>query len=333
MRRERPPGPPTRPRPGGPGGPGGPPAGRGRPWWKRLRWKRILLIFTALAVLSVLGLYWWANSIFNRIEKVDVSDAIGSGNGTNYLIVGSDSREVLAEDDPAQQGAPGGQRSDTMMLLRFEGGEARVMSIPRDLIVTIADTGDEGRINGAYNGGPSRLIRTVEDNLDITIQRYIEVDFVSFAGLVDGLGGITINFPNPAFDTNSGLNVTESGPVELDGEQALAYVRSRNYTEVIDGEQVTDPTADLGRILRQQAFLQAVFAKLGDAKDPFTLARVASNVAEGLRIDDDMTLFDAMRFAWRLRGLNPVPVELPVDLVGPVVQLNGESGAALEQFR
>jgi LCP family protein required for cell wall assembly len=294
----------------------------------------VLLILSALLILGVFGLYWYANSIFNRIEKVDVSDALASGSGTNYLIVGSDSAEVLQEGDPGfDPDRPGGQRSDTMMLLRFEGGEARIMSIPRDLIVTIAETGEEGRINGAYNGGPSRLIRTVQDNLDITIQRYIEVDFVSFAGLVDGLGGVTINFPNPAFDTNSGLNVMQTGPVELNGDQALAYVRSRNYTEIINGEEVRDPTADLGRILRQQAFLQAVFAELGNAGNPFTLARVASNVAEGLRIDDDMSLFDAMRFAWRLRGLNPVPVELPADLEGPVLHLNDESDAALEQFR
>jgi LCP family protein required for cell wall assembly len=286
-------------------------------------------------VLAAFGLFWWANSIFNRIEKVDVSDALSSGSGgTNYLIVGSDSADVLTPDDPAfDPDRPGGQRSDTMMLLRFDGGEARMMSIPRDLFVTVADTGEEGKINGAYNGGPSRLIRTIEDNLGIPIQRYLEVDFVSFAGLVDGLGGITINFEHPAFDTNSGLNVTETGPVELDGEQALAYVRSRYYTEVIDGEEVRDGTADLGRIERQQAFLSAVFAELGDAKNPISLARVASNVTDGLRIDDDMTLFDAIRFAWRLRGLDPQGVPLPVTPEGNGLVLDDGAEAALDEFR
>jgi LCP family protein required for cell wall assembly len=290
---------------------------------------------TALMLLGVFGLYWWANSIFNRIEKVDVSEVLASGGGgTNYLIVGSDSADVLQEGDPGFDPArPGGQRSDTMMLMRFEGGEAKIMSVPRDLFVTIAETGDVGKINGAYNGGPSRLIRTIEDNFGIPIHRYMEVDFVSFAGLVDGLGGITINFEHPAFDTNSGLNVTQTGPVELDGEQALAYVRSRFYTEVIDGENVRDGTADLGRIERQQAFLSAVFAKLGDSKNPIALARVASNVTDGLRIDDDMTLFDGIRFAWRLRGMATLPVPLPVVNDGNGLALGDGAEAALDEFR
>ena len=64
-----------------------------------------------------------------------------------------------------------------------------MLSIPRDLIVTVAETGDRGRINAAYNvdlgGGPARLIKTVQKSLGIPIHRYMEVDFVTFAGLVD----------------------------------------------------------------------------------------------------------------------------------------------------
>jgi LCP family protein required for cell wall assembly len=261
------------------------------------------------------------------------------GGGTNYLIVGSDSAEVLQEGDPAfDPDRPPGQRSDTMMLLRFDGGKAKILSVPRDLYVTIAETGEKGRVNGAYNGGPTRMISTISENLGIPIHRYIEVDFVSFAGLVDGLGGVTINFPHPASDPKSGLNVTTSGPVELDGEQALAYVRSRTYTENIDGRQVTDPTADLGRIVRQQNFLRAVFAKLGKSSNPFALARTASNVADGLRIDDEMTLWGAMGFAWNLRGLEPAPLKLETvnDNVGGASVLilqEDASAAALDQFR
>ena len=96
------------------------------------------------------------------------------------------------------------------------------------------------------------------------------------AGLVDGLGGITIEFEHPARDTESGLFVTETGPVELDGEQALAYVRSRHYEELIDGQWVEDPTADLGRMERQRTFLTHVIGKLSDTRNPFTLAGVAA---------------------------------------------------------
>src|SRR5690606_22403640 len=149
-------------------------------------------------------------------------------------------------------------RSDTMLLLRFEGGEAHMMSIPRDLYVPIAETDGSNKINAAYNGGPRRLVMTVQQSLGIPVHHYMEVDFVSFSRLVDSLGGITIDFEHPAFDRNTGLQVDEAGPNHLDGPEALAYVRSRHYVEVIDGQQRSDPTADLGRVVRQQRFLKAV---------------------------------------------------------------------------
>ena len=143
------------------------------------------------------------------------------------------------------------------------------------------------------------------------MHRYLEVDFVTFAGLVDAVGGVTIDFPYPAHDEWSGLAVEQTGPVELNGEMALAYVRARHYTETIDGRQVTDPTGDLGRVTRQQVFLRTVLGKLGDSRNPFSLMRAASSVTGGLRIDDTMSLVDALRFAWRMKGLEPEPAVLP----------------------
>jgi LCP family protein required for cell wall assembly len=302
----------------------------------------VLGITAIVLVLCMIGGFLYARSIFNRIERVEVSESLTSASsGTNYLIVGSDSREnVTEEGDAGFNGseAPGGQRSDTIMVLHLEGGKAQMLSIPRDLYVPIAGTGESQKINAAYNGGPTRLVDTVTESLGIPIDRYMEVDFVSFAGLVDGLGGITIDFPHPAQDTESGLFVTETGPVELDGDQALAYVRSRHYTETIDGEQVEDPTADIGRIKRQQAFLSVVIGKLSDTKNPFALTRAASGMAGGLRIDDEMSMFDAMSLAWGMRGKSPEPLVLPVDndrnSSGAVLILReGEAEPILEQVR
>jgi anionic cell wall polymer biosynthesis LytR-Cps2A-Psr (LCP) family protein len=121
----------------------------------------------------------------------------------------------------------------------------------------------------------------------------------------------------------SGLYVNEAGPVELNGQQALAYVRSRTYTEVIDGEEQVDATQDLGRIQRQQNFLRAVFSELSDTKNPFALASAFSGVADGLRIDDDMSMFDGLRLGWALRGIDSNQLELPV------VNDRNESGAVL----
>jgi LCP family protein required for cell wall assembly len=288
------------------------------------------ILLPLLLLAAVIGGWLYGRSVFNRIEKVQVSDVLShGGDGTNYLVVGSDSRdpEAIAEAglNPDAFGDDGtSQRSDTMLLLRFVDGEAKMMSIPRDLYVPIAETNGSAKVNSAYRGGPRRLILTIQQALGIPIHHYLEVDFVSFASLVDSIGGVTINFPNPAFDDNSGLKVDTAGPVELDGPQALAYVRSRHYVETIDGKQREDPTADLGRVTRQQAFLKAVFSKLGESRNPVTLARAASSASSGLRIDDAMGLTDAARLAWRLRSLDPTPVVLPVE--------NGRNGAGAVLF-
>ena len=276
------------------------------------------LILPVLLLLAALGGWLYARSVFNKIERVEVADVLSTGgNGTNYLLVGSDSRDGQALIDAGLNAEAfadgGGQRSDTLLVLHFGDGGAKMMSIPRDLYVPIAETGQEAKINAAYNGGPRRLILTVQQALGIPIHHYLEVDFVSFAGLVDSLGGVTIDFPHPAYDRNSGLDVQQAGPVELDGPQALAYVRARHLVEVVDGTERRDPTGDLGRVQRQQAFLSAVFGELGSTWNPFVLAGAASSASEGLRIDDSMTLVDGIRLGWRLRSLDAVSLALPTD--------------------
>ena len=296
------------------------------PHLPKLRW--IMLFCSLLPVLLIAGGLWYANQQFHKLHRVPVGSVIDSGGtGENILIVGSDSRD-LQGIDPSATGitgdksnpAPTGQRSDTMMILRLDSSGARMLSVPRDLIVTVADTNEKTRVNAAYNvdlgGGPLRLIKTIKANLDIPINRYMEVDFATFAGVVDSIGGITVNFPHPAFDDNTGLNIQQTGDVVLNGEQSLEYVRSRHYTEIINGKNVEEPTADLGRIKRQQAFLTAVLGKIGRSHNPITLLQVGGEVVKGLRVDDKLGLFDAMRLAWDLKGVHPASVDLPTKLNG-----------------
>jgi LCP family protein required for cell wall assembly len=311
-----------------PGAPPGPPPGvatarRRRRFLRRPKLRWILLFLTLLPLLLALFGWWYASSKFDEIDRVPVASVLSpeGGGGTNYLLVGSDSREAVtaagAEDPNVQPGgeAPAGQRSDTMLVLRTTSDGAQLLSIPRDLFVTLPD-GDEGRINGAFNDGPQALIQTIQSNLDIPIHRYIEVDFVTFSGLVDALDGITLSaemVPCPAFDDHSGLSLPTAGPIVVDGQTALAYVRSRHYTQDCGDGPATDPTGDLGRITRQQAFLRTVLADAGASRNPFTLMRIADSVTSGLRIDDGMGLWDAIRFAWDMGKLDPVSVELPTD--------------------
>jgi LCP family protein required for cell wall assembly len=282
---------------------------------------------------------------FNQVERVAVADVLspGGGGGTNYLIVGSDSREGFDPNAPNAgavlgEGADGaGQRSDTMLVLRTSGDGALMTSVPRDLFVTRAD-GSQGRINAAYRDGPAALVQTIQQGVGIPVHHYVEVDFVTFAGLVDAVGGVTIEFANPARDTRSGLDVPTAGAVELDGTQALAYVRARHYEELIGGGWVADPTGDLGRVQRQQTFLRAVMSEVGGTRNPVEVARISSALSDGLRIDDSMGFVDALRFANLMRGLEPESVEIPTfpfrtDQGAAVLGLADGAEAVLDRFR
>jgi len=295
------------------------PGGKGR-WPRRRKLKWLFVICLLLPILLIAAGLIYADIKFRQIQRVPVGALLDSGgSGTNILVVGSDTRADAAGNTTV--GEPPGERADTIMVLRLDGGGAKMLSIPRDLIVTLADTGERTRINAAYNkdlgGGPGRLLKTVQQNFGIPINRYMEVDFVSFAGLVDAVGGVNIDFPYPAFDTQSGLDVKQTGSVKLNGDQALAYVRSRHYTEIKeDGKAHEDPTADLGRVQRQQAFMRAVMGKVAGSRNPITLLRAGGEVTDGLRVDDKLGLFGAIRLAWDMKGSHPQSVTLPVAVNG-----------------
>lgn len=310
---------------------------------RRRRWRRALLLLLALVVALVAlgGVFAWVQ--FQRIDRVEVSPVLsaGGGGGTNYLIVGSDSREGIDPGDPNAGAFIGqevsGARTDTIMVLRVTSDGSQLLSIPRDLWVTNAVTGEPGRINSTYQTSPAALIQTVQQSLGIPVHHYLEIDFTSFGDLVDAVGGITVNFEHPARDDNSGLLVEETGPVTLDGTQALAYVRSRNYTELVDGQWQTDPTADIGRTERQRAFLTTLLGEVGSARNPLALRSIVDSLGGGMRIDDSLTFWDALRLGWELKGLAPESVELPV--VGrmtsggaSVLDLGPGSSEVLERF-
>ncbi len=289
------------------------PAVTGRSPRRRRRPRRVLAwVGVAVLVLVVggaVGGYLWTSAVFDRIDKVDVGDELAGGSGTNYLLVGIDNARDLGD----QRDGVEGSRADTIMILRVQGGSAIMLSLNRDLLVVNPATGQQGRLNATYNAGEANLVRAVTENYQIPVHRYLEVDFASFGGLVDAFGGIEVDFEHPALDRGSGLVVPEAGPVELDGDQALAYVRSRFYTEVIDGREVPQGgLPDVNRAERQQIFLREIMKKGGSSRNPLSLMSAASKLSGGLRIDDDMTLLDAGRFAWRMGRLDPETVILPV---------------------
>ena len=104
----------------------------------------------------------------------------------------------------------------------------------------------------------------------------MEVGFDSFAGVVDAVGGIEVEVAHPAFDEHSGLLIETPGTVTLDGDQALAYVRSRHYTEVIDGRKSRTPPPTSVASNASRCSSSTALAEVGSTRNPVTLLRSAS---------------------------------------------------------
>jgi len=277
-------------------------------------WSMASLGLVGLAVMGIVALVAWTS--WRGVTRVELSQAmIPSSNGTNYLIVGTDSRAGISADQPNAGAIIGekvsGERTDSIAVLHVGDGGSRLLAIPRDLYLHL-DGGSTNRVNAAfYFGGPESLVRTIQSELGIGIDHYLQVDLAGFLGLVDALGGVTLDIANPAYDLGSGLRIENSGRIHLDGDTALAYVRARHFVEIIDGKEVRDPTSDLGRVKRQQQFLAAVFAKMGRTRNPFTLLGVVRGVTDNVKVDDSMTFSDAAHLGLTLRGLKPDTATLP----------------------
>ncbi|MFO7279258.1 MAG: LCP family protein [Thermoanaerobacterales bacterium] len=292
-------------------------ARQGRHRRRRRSWgQRLALIGGCLSslglVASAAGLAYLFRK-YERLPRVELSgvldEPVGSGEPENYLIVGIDSAADLPPDDSVRIGRGPTLRSDTIMILRTDPGSGRaaLLSIPRDLYVRHAD-GRQARINLAIErGGAPLLIETIGENFAIPIHHYVQVDFASFRGLVEAVGGVTVPFPYPARDEQTGLLVTEPGCHTLDPVEALAYVRSRFYEQLIDGEWVTDVRSDIGRIERQQDFIRRALRRAIDrgARNPATLDQLIDVALDGIVVDDELTADDIFDLARRFRSFDP----------------------------
>jgi len=285
---------------------------------RRPRTRTIVLCLIALVILVPVGCFAFGWSQFSKIPTVNVSAVLsprGSRSGTNYLIVGTDSRAGIESDDPKSgaflSGEVSGSRTDTIMVLHVDGSTTRLTSIPRDLWVTDPATGQKGRINSTFASGPSNLISAVEA-IGIPVDQYLEINFVSFGRLVDAVGGITIDFPYPAVDDRSGLSIADSGPNHLNGTEALAYVRSRYYTEMVNGRWRVDGTADIGRTERQRVFLTALMNEVAGERNPFQLFAIPGSLGAGMKRGSTFSYTDAIGLAWALKDASPEMVVLPV---------------------
>jgi LCP family protein required for cell wall assembly len=290
-----------------------------RSWPQRLLLTGGVLIVTA-CLLAAAGV-WYAKHRLDNIETIPLGSVLTPEGGTvpgqdqaaasveNYLIVGSDSRDGSNPDDADYMQIVGtethvGRRSDTIMILRYDSATntGALLSLPRDLYVEIAGSDSQNRINSAFFKGPDVLVKTVTESLGIPVHHYVEVDFQGFKRIVDAIGGVSLWFDAPVRDGNTGLRITETGCVKLDGLAALQYARSRHLETKVNGRWREDGTGDLGRISRQQDFIRRALEKAisRGMSNPLVLNDLIGAAVDNLRIDDQLDLWS---FASRLQSL------------------------------
>ncbi len=300
-----PPGAPPRTAPGWPGrlGPTG--------WRRWLRPRRIvvaIVVVIALLLAGTIGTYFYLNSKLNRGNfLVSYPYRPTPGDGTNWLIAGSDSRQGLT---PAQERefvtgfGITGQRSDTIMILHIPsgGGRATLISIPRDSYVNIPGHGMD-KINAAFAfGGPALLAKTVQQATGLYISHFMDIGFGGFVRVVNDVGGVRMCLDHALKNVAAGVNL-KKGCQTLSGGQALAYVRDRG----------SFLTQDLQREQDQRLFLKALLKKMTSAGvllNPFASLPAAVGVVDSLNVDEGTSLLDLYGAAKALR--DPITTTVPI---------------------
>ncbi|MEB9609368.1 LCP family protein [Bacillus cereus] len=205
---------------------------------------------------------------------------------------------IMGIEDYATDGQNG--RTDSLMFATVSPKTQKIslMSIPRDSRVKIVGKNKEDKINAAHAyGGEEMAIKTVEGFLKVPVDHYLKIDFQGFKGIVDAVGGVTVDVP---FDFWERSDVDyykkiqfKQGQQNLNGEEALAYVRMRKQ----------DPNGDYGRAARQRQLLAAVAHKLNSTSTVFKIKDLTAVV--GKYIKTDIPISDGLALYNKLSGFDP----------------------------
>ncbi len=288
---------------------------------RRRRRRRGLLIGAVAIVLLVAAAAGYAEYLNQEITRLHVGHLAGaSNNGTeNVLMVGSTSRCALSQQNPAfglcDEGVTG-VNSDVIMILHLDSdtGKVAILSLPRDLIIPNSRTTGLDKIDAALYQGPTQLVNAIEEDFGIPIQHYVELNFDTFQGIVNALGGIRMYFPMPLYDAYSELNIPTAGCQTLDGFEALALVRARHLQYKPPGVTTDDhaywpqdPESDLSRIVRDHEFIRvlATQASQRGLGNPLTDRSLVAALAPDLEVDSGFSTTDMINLVLTFHGANP----------------------------
>ncbi len=223
-----------------------------------------LLVAAALWVALSAFLFLVSATIHGGGVDAAANSVLGGGGfppfgATNVLVLGSDQRPKDSQEPGATTSGP--SRADSIVLMRFGGGKAARLSIPRDTVVDIPGSGRQ-KINAAYAiGGAAKMTETVEQYLGIEVNHVVEVSFSNFPGLIDAMGGVVyrggcvVSRINGGFKNGGYTLRLKAGKTTIDGKQALALARTRK-------NECNPRESDLTRASRQQKILAAMKSRV-----------------------------------------------------------------------
>ncbi|PEP66282.1 MULTISPECIES: LCP family protein [Bacillus] len=282
---------------------------------KKKRRRRLFIYLIFMSLIGSVGLYMF-NSYSSLMEMYSGFTRDKSKLRTQDVEITKEPFSVLIMgiEDYATDGQNG--RTDSLMFATINPKTKNVslMSIPRDSRVTIAGKNKKDKINAAHAyGGEKMALDTVENFLRVPVDHYVKIDFKGFKGIVDAVGGITVDVPFN-FEERSDIDYYKliqfkQGQQELNGEEALAYVRMRKQ----------DPNGDYGRAARQRQVLAAVVHKLNSASTVFKIKDLAEVV--GKYVKTDIPVSDGLALYNKLSGFDPSNIKT-IKLEGEDKKLN-----------
>ena len=254
----------------------------------------------AVMVAGAAGLYGPSVWRARDIERVEVAGTAPVENGEPVTVL------VVGADGPRTDGVTG-TRVDTIVLARLDpaAGRLSLLSLPRDLMVS-DPTGAPATMS-SLAGDLAALVGAVEQQIGVPLDHVVQVDFRGFVALVDRVGGVDVRVDAAVRDAASGLLVEQAGCVTLDGEQALALVRSRRL-EVLgpDGTWQQDPYSDLRRVENQRAVVAAALAGLDRLGwSPGEMGDQVAWAVDHLTVDAGLSLQDMVRLGSSAAALGP----------------------------
>ena len=180
-------------------------------------------------------------------------------------------------------------RSDAIMVATVspEDNKTQVISIPRDTYMEIVGYGTFDKVNHAYAfGGPAMSMDSLEKYLDIPIDHYAAINLRGIQDLVDAVGGVTVN--NDLAFTSDGKSF-DIGQIELNGEEALAFVRMR----------YDDPRGDYGRQERQRLVIQGIMQKLISINSMTKYQSILDALSDNMKTDMDFSTMQTIALDYR----------------------------------